>query len=462
MMEKKKRQKNKMEGGCGGPLFKAPALPPKAKPPTRKELDEDEYAPTIVPSNGDDLKSQEEEIESPSSTSTSSSSSTTTTTTTASAAEYQVPEWAGQPKHAYSLVVVKGGLEVERISISDKDRYVVGRTEGCDIVLLHPSVSRRHAVIQHRAPAHDDDPDDEKDPDDDGALALGKGGGGGVFVYDLGSTHGTFVGKRRLTARQYTELRVGDMVRFGASTRLLVLTAPDQEAVRREEERRLVLRKRAAEQRRLYPDHYRQQLANARRKEAGGDDDDGCGWGMGEDADADYEDEDEETERVLVKSEDGDTSLFQGTTYDAKAFMKKLRQEQREKKLKKLKRKGKGKKQEAVVEEGSEKKKIQELPPDKAEELKQREEERMKRAVVKEWDESFDDEDDFYDRAGGFSSAKGHTTRRVETIDSLKAKLAVLLAQKELVGLEVEEITNKNASGNSPIPLPSLLPELSP
>jgi len=87
------------------------------------------------------------------------------------------------------------------------------------------------------------------------------------------------------------------------------------------------------------------------------------------------------------------------------------------------------------------------LPSDKAEELKQREEERMKRAVVKEWDESFDDEDDFYDRAGGFSSAKGHTTRRVETIDSLKAKLAVLLAQKELVGLEVEEITNKNASG---------------
>ena len=37
---------------------------------------------------------------------------------------------------------------------------------------------------------------------------------------------------------------------------------------------------------------------------------------------------------------------------------------------------------------------------DKAEEAKLREEERLRRAVVEEWDQTFDDDDDFYDRAG--------------------------------------------------------------
>jgi pSer/pThr/pTyr-binding forkhead associated (FHA) protein len=293
--------------------------------------------------------------------------------------------------------VVKGGVQVERFDVSTKDHFVVGRTEGCDVVLLHPSVSRRHAVIQHRAGRSAGDEDD------------GEGEGGGVFVYDLGSTHGTFVGKRRVGARQYCELRVGDMVRFGASTRLFVLTAPDQEAVRQEEERRLVRRKRAAEERRRYPEHHRQQLLAARRRAGedmdGDDDDDACGWGMGDDAEEEIEEEMERMDHV-----DDAEDLFQGTTADAKAFMKRHKQEEREKKLQKMRRKGKKaqllqQQQQAAAEEAHAAKKErkeqeQVMAADKVEEAKLREEERLRRAVVEEWDDSFDDADDFYDRAG--------------------------------------------------------------
>ena len=269
-----------------------------------------------------------------------SSSSSAPSPTPLPVGEYEAPEWAGRPKHAYALEVVKGGVEVERVSVDAKDHYVVGRAEGCDIALLHPSISRRHAVIQHRASGDDGDGDEGVGPTNSQ--------GGGVFIYDLGSTHGTFVGKRRVGARQYCELRVGDMVRFGASTRLFVLTAPDPESVRQEEERRLVRRKRAAEERRRYPEHHRQQLANARRAGGGGDggdedDDDACGWGMGDDAEE--EEMEEEMERMDHGDEDEADSLFQGTTSDAKAFVKRHRQELREKKMQKLRRKGKNKQQ---------------------------------------------------------------------------------------------------------------------
>src|SRR5262249_15367915 len=94
------------------------------------------------------------------------------------------------------------------------------------------SVSRQHAAIQHR---------------EDGT----------VYIYDLGSTHGTFVGKIRLQPNKYYILRLGDMVRFGASTRFFVLRGPDE--AQEAEQQRLVQRKRDKEERRMHQEQIEEK-----------------------------------------------------------------------------------------------------------------------------------------------------------------------------------------------------------
>lgn len=59
-----------------------------------------------------------------------------------------------------------------------------------------------------------------------------------MFVYDLGSTHGTFVNKKQVPAFEYVKLQPNDMVRFGQSTRWFVLSgAFEDDADEKEEER---------------------------------------------------------------------------------------------------------------------------------------------------------------------------------------------------------------------------------
>eukprot|EP01052_Picozoa_sp_SAG31_P007888 SAG31_NODE_385_length_16413_cov_265.286686_3_plen_639_part_00 len=66
----------------------------------------------------------------------------------------------------------------------------------------HPSISRQHAVIQH-------------------------GDVGRIFLFELGSTHGTFVNKRQVRPLRHEELQIGDVIRFGLSTRLFILQGPE-------------------------------------------------------------------------------------------------------------------------------------------------------------------------------------------------------------------------------------------
>ena len=73
----------------------------------------------------------------------------------------------------------------------------------CDIVLEHPSVSRFHALVYFDA---------------DGL----------AFITDNGSTHGTRVNIQNLKAGERQHLRVGDVIQFGASTRLHILCGPEE------------------------------------------------------------------------------------------------------------------------------------------------------------------------------------------------------------------------------------------
>jgi pSer/pThr/pTyr-binding forkhead associated (FHA) protein len=115
---------------------------------------------------------------------------------------YKIPEWSKKPSDDYYFEILKNG----RSSTTDKFRQEVitfGRLPVCDISLEHQSISRYHAVIQFK---------------EDGSK----------YIYDLGSTHGTYLNKTLVAKNHYLRLRVGDMLRFGASSRLFVLQGPEE------------------------------------------------------------------------------------------------------------------------------------------------------------------------------------------------------------------------------------------
>merc|ERR1719471_197926 len=90
-----------------------------------------------------------------------------------------------------------GKAEVTRCS---RNKVVIfGRHKDfADVILQHPSISRRHAVILH-------------------------GKSGNMYVMDCGSSHGTFVNKRKLSKETREALQEGDTIKFGASSREYVV-----------------------------------------------------------------------------------------------------------------------------------------------------------------------------------------------------------------------------------------------
>ena len=107
--------------------------------------------------------------------------------------------------HPYSLTVLRRGVELESFPLTSHPYYPVGRLPPPQslLSLAHPSISRHHAVLQHR---------------DDGRL----------FVFDRGSAHGTKLNKRRIPPHEFVELHVGDLLAFGDSERFYVVEGPDE------------------------------------------------------------------------------------------------------------------------------------------------------------------------------------------------------------------------------------------
>jgi len=122
------------------------------------------------------------------------------------------PKWGGKPIKEYKLEVLKSGVILEKLDLTEKSFYVIGRLPCCNLSLAHPTISRYHAIIQYRATA------DEKSST-------------GFYLYDLESTHGTFWNGHRIKPRTYVRLHGGHMIRFGCSQRKYILQAPsdDQE-----------------------------------------------------------------------------------------------------------------------------------------------------------------------------------------------------------------------------------------
>ncbi|XP_068637367.1 uncharacterized protein [Aristolochia californica] len=164
---------------------------------------------------------------------------------------YSIPPWSEPPCHSYSLEVLKDGSIVDQFDVSAKGAYMFGRVDLCDFVLEHPTISRFHAVLQFK-------------------------GNGDAYLYDLGSTHGTFVNKNQIKKKVFAELHVGDVIRFGHSSRLYVFQGPS-ELMPSESDLRILRNAKVQEQ-------MQDREASLLRARVEASLADGISWGMKEDA----------------------------------------------------------------------------------------------------------------------------------------------------------------------------------
>ncbi|CBN74145.1 conserved unknown protein [Ectocarpus siliculosus] len=187
---------------------------------------------------------------------------------------YKPPSWGlteAPGASGLSLTVLKGGVEVGSISLDNRTHVLLGRQQGVvDVLLEHPSISRKHAILQH-------------------------GQNGALFLFDNGSTHGCSVNKKKIPPKEFHRLHVGDVIKFGESTRLYALEGPEELRPAEYESDNL---------RNLRLDAGRKQLAAKLAKikaggagegggKGGGDSGEyGISWGFDEDAVAEEEDED--------------------------------------------------------------------------------------------------------------------------------------------------------------------------
>jgi len=95
------------------------------------------------------------------------------------------------------LEVLKDKKRVDVVKLGGKDAFMFGREEGyVDIECLHPSVSRRHAIIYR----------------EDGAL----------FLKDLHSAQGTFIDGKKIQPNIALSIHEGTKITFGCSSRVYI------------------------------------------------------------------------------------------------------------------------------------------------------------------------------------------------------------------------------------------------
>lgn len=125
--------------------------------------------------------------------------------------KYSEPGEARKPpgSQRWRLFVFKDKEIVDTVDLNSNSCWLVGRDRAvADLPVDHPSCSKQHAVLQFRF-----------------VTKVGQFGDkeGGVkpYIIDLESANGTMVGKTKVPARRYLELKEGDLIMFGLSTRLV-------------------------------------------------------------------------------------------------------------------------------------------------------------------------------------------------------------------------------------------------
>ncbi|XP_011502518.1 PREDICTED: kanadaptin [Ceratosolen solmsi marchali] len=179
---------------------------------------------------------------------------------------YKEPLWSGKLQETYKLEVLKSGIILETIDLSEKNYYVIGRLPACDISMAHPTISRYHAILQFRIA---DDETNRK----------------GIYLYDLASTHGTFWNGNRIKPKFYVHVQGGHILQFGCSQRKFIIQAPldDQQeeseySLTELKEKKILKQKDTLENKQLLEEVVNESVNKEDVAE-------GINWGMSEDAD---------------------------------------------------------------------------------------------------------------------------------------------------------------------------------
>ena len=111
---------------------------------------------------------------------------------------YTPPEWADTAATQTWLLILKNGAEIDKVDLSKKSFYRLGRQEDAvDVPVAHPSLSRVHCVFQHSVD-------------------------GEVYLYDM-SGNGTFINRKRVEKGSFTKVEEGQSIKLGFSSREYVL-----------------------------------------------------------------------------------------------------------------------------------------------------------------------------------------------------------------------------------------------
>jgi len=120
---------------------------------------------------------------------------------------YKEPAEARSPDRRWRLTVVKDNDDQRAdYPLHRQSKYIVGRDKDlCDIRLHNSSSSTIHAVIQYRL---------RTDPS-----------GRHIYPYliDLGSSHGTYINRRRIDSHHYYKIEENDIIQFGENSREYLL-----------------------------------------------------------------------------------------------------------------------------------------------------------------------------------------------------------------------------------------------
>ncbi|KAI7752201.1 hypothetical protein M8C21_022176, partial [Ambrosia artemisiifolia] len=294
---------------------------------------------------------------------------------------YTIPTWSEPPCHNYFLEVLKDGSIIDQLDVHEKGAYMFGRVELCDFILEHPTISRFHAVLQFNK-------------------------SGGAFIYDLSSTHGTFINKNQVKKKVYVELHVGDVLRFGHSSRLYIFQGPS-DLMPPEKDLKSIRNSKMRDERR----DMEASLRRAKREAALAD---GISWGMDEDAVEEDEIANMKKEIDAIRAKDiAQGGLTQGQQTQI------ARNEQR------------------MAQVAEELENLEETLNDSIRESLGarvgRVHGKKKGAPADDEDEYLSDEDDFYDRTKKKpSKQKGADGKSVETADSL-------IEKKDAISKQIEE-----------------------
>ncbi|XP_053945897.1 kanadaptin [Anastrepha ludens] len=245
--------------------FKIPLLPTTATSKANKDSD----PTTNEPKEEDKQQSKKD-----------ATSTTDNDCTAKPACPYKVPPWSQPPPASinYRFEILKSGQIIDEIkNLQAKAFWKFGRLPppANDLELAHPTISRFHAILQYR-PKNSTQSDGEN-----ASNKLKDEPPEGWYIYDLNSTHGTFLNKQRIPPHVFIRIRVGHMLRLGASTRSYILQGPEEDA---EPESDLTV----TELREQHKEKLIAAEAEAIRKAAEAEErerNEGINWGMGEEAD---------------------------------------------------------------------------------------------------------------------------------------------------------------------------------